>query len=90
MDYITYADLDEKERLLVDKAFEAVNHSEAPLGHKIGLVIFCENSQIFQSATNIRSRAIGSTCAESIAVDQMFYYGNKHPKLVVNGIISES
>ena len=48
MKYITYHDLNEKERLLVDKAFEAANHSEAPAGHKIGSAILCEDGQIFQ------------------------------------------
>lgn len=83
MDYIAYSDLNERERLLVDKAFEAAEHSEAPAGHKIGSAIICKNGEIFQGATNTRSRAIGSTCAEGMAVDQMFYHGNRHPELIV-------
>jgi len=82
MDYIACPELGEKEKLLIDKALEAADHSEAPAGHKIGAAILCRNGQIFQGATNTRSRAIGSTCAERMAVDQMFYHGNRYPKLI--------
>lgn len=82
MNYINYSDLDKREKLLVNKAFEAAEHSVSPTGHKIGSAILCEDGQIFQGATNTRSRAIGSTCAERMAVDQMFYHGNNKPKLV--------
>lgn len=30
-----------------------------------------------------RTRAIGSTCAERMAVDQLFFYNNKKPCLIV-------
>ena len=83
MDYITYVDLDKREKFLVDKVFKAAEHSEAPAGHKIGSVMLCEDGRIFQGATNTRSRVIGSTCAERMAVDQMFYHGNKYPELIV-------
>lgn len=82
MNYVNYSDLDKREKLLVNKAFEAAEHSVSPTGHKIGSAILCEDGQIFQGATNTRSRAIGSTCAERMAVDQMFYHGNNKPKLV--------
>ncbi|MEX0918401.1 MAG: hypothetical protein WDZ85_00300 [Candidatus Paceibacterota bacterium] len=82
MNYIKYSDLNEQEMSLVDKAFEAAGHSESPSGHKVGSAIICKDGRVFQGATNTRTRTIGSTCAERMAVDQMFYHGNKYPELV--------
>lgn len=53
------------------------------MGHQIGCVIKCKNGNKFLGATNIRSRAIGSTCAERMALDQMYFYKNKHPQICV-------
>ena len=82
MEYITYSNLDKEEKSIVDKAFEAAKHSVAPAGHKVGSAILCNNGEVFQGATNTRTRVIGSTCAERMAVDQMFYHKNKKPKLI--------
>ena len=82
MNYVAYSDLNKKERLLVDKAFEAAEHSVSPSGHKVGSAILCENDEIYLGATNTRSRAIGSTCAERMAVDQMVFHGKEKPQLV--------
>jgi len=38
-------------------------------GHRIGCVIKCKNGDLFYGATNVRSRTIGSTCAERMALD---------------------
>ena len=35
----------------------------------------------FWGATNIRSRVIGSTCAERMALDQLFFNKNKKPEI---------
>lgn len=83
MNYIKYSELSEKERLLIEKALGASKHSVSPAGHKIGSAILCKDGDTFVGATNTRSRTIGSTCAERMAVDQMFYHGNKYPVLCV-------
>jgi len=50
-------------------------------GHRIGCVIKCKNGDLFYGATNVRSRTIGSTCAERMALDQVFFHRNRHPEL---------
>ena len=49
----------------------------------IGTAILCDDNKVYVGATNERSRAIGSTCAERMAVDQLLFHGNKDPKLCV-------
>lgn len=82
MKYEKFSELSDKERLLIEKAFEASEHSVSPSGHKVGSTILCDNNEIYLGATNTRSRAIGSTCAERMAVDQMAFHGNEKPELV--------
>lgn len=82
MKYEKFSDLSDKERLLIEKAIEASEHSVSPSGHKVGSAIQCENDEIYIGATNTRSRAIGSTCAERMAIDQMAFHGVENPKLV--------
>lgn len=82
MKYEKFSELSDKERLLIEKAFEASEHSVSPSGHKVGSAILCNNEEIYLGATNTRSRAIGSTCAERMAVDQMAFHGNETPELV--------
>lgn len=83
MEFINNSDLIKEERELILKAFEAAEHSVSKVGHKVGCAILCENNDIFIGAVNERSKAIGSTCAERMAADQFYFYGNKGPKLCV-------
>ena len=82
MKYEKFSDLSDNERLLIGKAFEASEHSVSSSGHKVGSAILCDNNGVFLGATNTRSRAIGSTCAERMAVDQMVFHGSEKPTLV--------
>ena len=82
MKYEKFSELSDKERLLIKKAFEASEHSVSPAEHKVVSAILCENDEIYLGATNTRSRAIGSTCAERMAVDQMVFHGKEKPQLV--------
>lgn len=83
MEFVKYSDLTRKEKDLVNKAFKAAKHSISEKGHKVGCTILCKNGDVFLGATNERSHAIGSTCAERMAVDQLYFHGNKQPKLCV-------
>lgn len=83
MNYTKYHDLNQQEKDLIDMAISSSSHSISPAGHKIGSVILCENGETYMGATNTRSRVIGSTCAERMAVDQMLYHGNKRPEVCV-------
>lgn len=82
MKYENFLELSDRERFLIENAFQASKHSVSPSGHKVGSAILCNNKEIFMGATNARSRAIGSTCAERMAVDQMDYHGNEKPKII--------
>lgn len=83
MKFVNSSDLTEEEYKLILKAFEAANHSISKTGHNVGCAILCKNGNIFIGAVNERSKAIGSTCAERMAVDQLYFYGNKKPKICV-------
>lgn len=82
MKYEDFSELSDKEQLLISKAFDASEHSVSPSGHKVGSAILCDNEKIYLGATNTRSRAIGSTCAERMAVDQMAFHGGEKPELI--------
>ncbi|RJR24752.1 hypothetical protein C4578_02425 [Candidatus Microgenomates bacterium] len=87
MKYVKYDQLPQEEKFLVEEAFQASEHSYSPKGHKIGAALLCKNGEIFVGATNTRSRVIGSTCAERMAVDQMFFGGNRQPvKIALVGL----
>jgi cytidine deaminase len=83
MEFINNSDLTKDERELISKAFEASKFSISKNGHKVGCAILCENKDIFIGAVNERTKAIGSTCAERMAVDQIYFHGNKKPTLCV-------
>lgn len=80
---ITWNDLSEKERELVRLAKNAAEQSWSKSGNKVGVVISCDDGRVFEGATIGRSRVIGSTCAERMAVDQMVFHGFPKPILVV-------
>lgn len=82
MEYISKFNLSEKEKRLINEAFNAAEHSVSSSGHKVGCSIICENGDMFIGATNSRSRAIGSTCAERMAVDQLYFHKNKRPIII--------
>jgi len=91
MEYVEFDQLSDKEKHLVEKAFQASEKSYSPRGHKIGSSILCKNDEVFVGATNTRSRAIGSTCAERMAVDQMFFDGNREPvKVALVGLLKRN
>ncbi|HEQ65488.1 MAG TPA: cytidine deaminase [bacterium] len=67
-------------------AFHSIHHSSS---HKVGAVIYCKNGKTYTGATLARTRIIGSTCAERMALDQMHYDRNREPELcVVTGLLN--
>ena len=84
MKFVNNSDLTKDERELILNAFEVSERSVSRNRHKIGCAILCENKDIFIGAVNERTKAIGSTCAERMAVDQLYFYGNKKPILCVS------
>ncbi|MFH1193088.1 MAG: hypothetical protein V1656_02100, partial [Candidatus Jorgensenbacteria bacterium] len=83
MKIVKFAALTKEEARLLKKAQEVAKKSASDLGHQIGCLIRCKNGEEYTGATNIRTRTIGSTCAERMALDQMYFHKNVHPKLCV-------
>jgi cytidine deaminase len=83
MEIISFSALTKEETELIKEAQRAAKKSDSDLGHQIGCLIKCKNGKNYVGATNIRTRTIGSTCAERMALDQMHFYKNTHPELCV-------
>jgi len=83
MEIIRRSSLNKEEIRLLKKAKLVAQGTFSNLGHRIGCVIKCKNGDEFEGATNIRSRVIGSTCAERMALDQVFFRKNRNPELCV-------
>ncbi|MDD2732074.1 MAG: hypothetical protein PHI53_02665 [Candidatus Pacebacteria bacterium] len=69
MEIIKYSNLSQEEKQLVNKAIMIAEQSNFGADNKIGCVILCKNGDEFYGAVMDRTRAIGSTCAERMAVD---------------------
>jgi cytidine deaminase len=82
MEIIKPSALNKEESGLLKKARTAALKSTSDLGHKIGCVVKCRDGAEYYGATNIRTRIIGSTCAEREAFDQMYFAKNSHPLLI--------
>lgn len=83
MEIVSFSALTKEETRLLKKAQEVAKKSASDLGHQIGCLIKCKNGKDYVGATNIRTRTIGSTCAERMALDQMHFHKNTHPELCV-------
>ncbi|MFB6212320.1 MAG: hypothetical protein ABEI53_00670 [Candidatus Magasanikbacteria bacterium] len=81
MEIISPDQLNQKEEQLLKQAFESSKRSNSDKGHKLGCALLSSNGETFQGATNVRTRAIGLTCAERMAVDQLKFNGNTTPEL---------
>lgn len=83
MELINSSALKKNEQELLGMARIAARGTFSDKGHHIGCVIKCGDGSFFSGATNIRSRTIGSTCAERMALDQVFFHKNRKPELCV-------
>ena len=78
----SFAKMPAKHRLRLVRAKRAASRSVDPRGHRVGCLIACAGGEEFLGATASRTRAIGSTCAERMALDQ-WYFDRSHPAPVV-------
>lgn len=83
MKIVNFSDLTQVEVELLKKTKKVAEKTVSDIGHKVGCVIRCKDGEEFVGATNIRSRTIGSTCAERMALDQMYFGKNRNPELCV-------
>jgi len=83
MEIVNHSDLNKGELKLLQKTRLVARQSISDSSHQIGYIIKCENDEEFLGAVNVRSRTIGSTCAERMALDQMYFHKNQHPQICV-------
>lgn len=62
---------------MLEIAKEVAEHSVPENSHKVGCAFVCMGNLIFKGATAVRTRAIGSTCAERMALDQWYFSKQK-------------
>jgi cytidine deaminase len=87
MQHITEGELSDAERLLLEKAILTAEKTIAKPNQKVGAALLCKDGSTFVGATLARRRVIGSTCAERMAVDQLYFSRGATPKvLAVVGI----
>ena len=77
MRLISYKKLSEKDKKFLVFAKQVAKRSVSFKKHKIGCVLLCEDGSTYLGATVARTRAIGSTCAERMALDQWYFDGAK-------------
>lgn len=83
MKIVNFSKLTKHEAQLLEKAYKVAKSSRPQLGHQIGCLIKCKNGEEYVGVAHIRTRSIGSTCAERMAFDQMHFNKNTHPTLCV-------
>ncbi len=66
---------DDKPFLL--RAKEVARKTISPKKHKIGCIIKSGSGSLYEGASVSRTRAIGSTCAERMAVDRLYFSGDQ-------------
>ncbi len=66
---------DDKQLLL--RAKDVAQKTVSPKEHKIGCVVVVGSGSAYEGASVSRTRAIGSTCAERMAVDRLYFSGDK-------------
>ena len=77
MKIINYKEISIRDRQLLLSTKKVAERSITQKKHKVGCTIICANGSIYQGATAARTRVIGSTCAERMALDQWYF---NHPK----------
>lgn len=81
---IKFNALTEEEKGLLLSAYNAAQRSISPMQHKVGAALLANSGEIFCGATLARTRLLGSTCAERMAVDKFYFSLQKQstPKLL--------
>ena len=73
MRIVNFKKISIKDRQFLLLAKKTAEHSVSLKGHKVGCVIVCSDGSGYFGATVARTRAIGSTCAERMALDQWYF-----------------
>lgn len=81
MRYLNDTELDQNTKDLLLKAKGEAEHSVSENAHKVGCAIETLTGKIFSGATIAHPRIIGATCAERMAIDQLYLHSEK-PRLI--------
>lgn len=76
MKIINYEKLSDNDKKYLDIAKETAKKSVSEKENYVGAVIVGDKSGVYKGATVARTRVIGSTCSERMALDN-FYFNNK-------------
>lgn len=79
MKYLTWADLDDNQKSLLETAKANAEKSVSQNGHKVGCSIYGDY-KTYNGSTISHPRIVGSTCAERMAIDNLLIE-NGVPKL---------
>jgi len=79
MQYLSWSELNDKQKSLLKTAKDSADKLLSPNGHKVGCAIEGAN-QTYMGSTISHPRIIGSTCAERMAIDSLLI-ANDIPKL---------
>ncbi|MCD6270514.1 hypothetical protein J7J23_01900 [bacterium] len=82
MQIVSYKKLSGVDKKFLMLAKKVAERSASLKKHKIGCILLCEDGSTYAGATVARTRAIGSTCAERMALDQWYFNNSKsNPKI---------
>ena len=77
MRFINFNKIISKDRRLLVSARKVAEHSVTGRGHRVGCIVVCADGSMDSGATIARTRAIGSTCDERMALDQWYFSSPK-------------
>jgi cytidine deaminase len=81
MKYLDNTEINQETTNLLLKARDEAEHSVSENAHKVGCAIETTTGNIYSGATIAHPRIIGATCAERMAIDQLYLHSEK-PKLI--------
>lgn len=81
MQYLDDKEITQDIKDLLKRAKEEAEHSVSENAHKVGCAIETITGKVYSGATIAHPRIIGATCAERMAIDQLYLHSEK-PKLV--------
>lgn len=73
MRIVNYNKILSQDKKFLLSAKMAAERSVTENKHRVGCILICANGPIYKGATVARTRAIGSTCAERMALDQWYF-----------------
>lgn len=82
MEILNYKKLNFRDKENINRAKKIALKSITNKKTYVGVVILGDRGGIYGGVTLARTRAIGSTCAERMALDQLFFKGREKPKIV--------